>query len=268
MVRARHRPLLGLQCVALRPDALALPAQWREIGDGSPQYQQPALDPSTGGFWPRPRSRTSSDARRRCVKKASLTARYGERLPGRQCLDLARYGAQLSMAGTGGSPFFRSPDGRSTGSKKKKRRSTACTSAARKSIRILDYRECYFFAAPDRQRQILASQPSTTPMLERPNFQYRSRDAAVRRLHHRIVNTFAGEARRNCERKAGERAGGFNPSRRPSRADKKIFEAIKASNFMPRWRRPSIDLPSAAPSSSSAAARARPIECWRYRCER
>ncbi len=105
----------------------------------------------------------------------------------------------------------------------------------RKSIRIIDYRECYFFAAPDRQRQITSqSQPSTTPMLDAPEL---NTDLAMLLCADgttEIVNTYLPEAQNWCERKAGEGVPeeAFQAVEEDVKAaDKKIFEAIKASNF-------------------------------------
>lgn len=105
----------------------------------------------------------------------------------------------------------------------------------KKSVRLVDYKECYFFAAPDRQREISSeSQTSTTPMLDSPELNTDLAMLLCADFTTEIVNTYLPEAQDWCERKAGEFVSqeAFDAvADEVKAADKKIFEAIKASNF-------------------------------------
>jgi hypothetical protein len=104
-----------------------------------------------------------------------------------------------------------------------------------KQRRLLDFKECYFFAAPDRQRQ-LSSQtaPSTQTMLDAPELNTSFAFLLCADFVTEIVNTYLPEAQEWCERKAGEGVPDdvFDQVKDRVRADdKKIFAAIKASNL-------------------------------------
>jgi hypothetical protein len=105
----------------------------------------------------------------------------------------------------------------------------------RKNVRVVDYKEAYFFAAPDRQRQISSqSQPSTTPMFDAPELNTDLAFQLCADFTTEVINTYLPEAQNWCERKAGEGVSedAFSAVADEVRAaDKKIFEAIRASNF-------------------------------------
>lgn len=104
-----------------------------------------------------------------------------------------------------------------------------------KELRVLDFKECYFFAAPDRQRQISSqTQPSTQTMMDAPELNTDFAMLLCEDFVTEVVNTYLPEAQDWCERKAGEGVpeDAFDAVKDEARAaDKKIFAAIKASNF-------------------------------------
>jgi hypothetical protein len=116
-------------------------------------------------------------------------------------------------------------------------------SAARtwKSYVELDFKECYFFASPNRQRQINSQvQPPISRMLDAPELNTDQAFIIVGDFITTIVNAFLPEAENWCERGPGM----FLPGGRDGAiwkqiedqvkaGDVKIFEAIKASNFYP-----------------------------------
>lgn len=104
----------------------------------------------------------------------------------------------------------------------------------KESTRILDFKECYFFLAPWRQRQLSSlTAPSLAPMLDQPELYTDLGFLITGDFITEIVNTYLPEAQLWCERKAGE---GFDQVFEQIKdevkdQDKKIFSAIKASNF-------------------------------------
>lgn len=103
-----------------------------------------------------------------------------------------------------------------------------------KELRVLDFKECYFFAAPDRQRQISSqTQPSTQSMMDAPELNTSFAFLLCADFVTEVVNTYMPEAQDWCERKAGE---GFEEvfdqiKDDVKKDDKKIFAAIKGSNL-------------------------------------
>ena len=110
-----------------------------------------------------------------------------------------------------------------------------------KSYNELDYKECYFFTAPNRQRQINSQvQPATQRMLDAPELNTDDAFIIVADFITTIVNAFLPEAEMWCERGPGMfLPGGKDGPLWKSIADKvkdgdtKIFEAMKASNLYP-----------------------------------
>ena len=104
----------------------------------------------------------------------------------------------------------------------------------KESTRILDFKECYFFLAPWRQRQISSlTIPSTAPMLDQPELYTDLGFLITADFITELVNTFMPEAQLWCERKSGE---GFEQAFEQIKdevkaQDEKIFDAIKMSNF-------------------------------------
>lgn len=106
-----------------------------------------------------------------------------------------------------------------------------------KSYIELDVKECYFFAAPDRQRQISSmTQPSQQRMLDAPELNTDQAFILAQDFVTEITNTFMPEAQEWCERGPGMDlpAGVWNKIKNDVAADdKKIFGAMKASNLYP-----------------------------------
>jgi hypothetical protein len=121
-----------------------------------------------------------------------------------------------------------------------------------KQRRLLDFRECYFFAAPSRQRQLSSgTQPSTTAMMDEPELNTDLAFLLVDDFVTEIVNTYLPEAQMWCERKAGEGfEEAFDDVKDDAKADdKKIFSAIKTSNFyaeIPKAFAPDLAIGTAA----------------------
>lgn len=104
-----------------------------------------------------------------------------------------------------------------------------------KSRRLLDFKECYFFSHPDRQRQLSSqTKPSTQTMLDAPELNTDVAFLLCDDATTEIVNTYMPEAQIWCERAPGMdvREDVFDQVRDDVKEqDKKIFAAIKASNF-------------------------------------
>jgi Bacteriophage head to tail connecting protein len=104
----------------------------------------------------------------------------------------------------------------------------------KESTRILDFKELYFFLAPWRQRQISSmTEPSLAPMLDAPELYTDLGFLITGDFITEVINTYVPEAQLWCERKPGE---GFEEvfdqiKDQIKDDDKKIFSAIKASNF-------------------------------------
>lgn len=124
---------------------------------------------------------------------------------------------------------------------------------ARKELRVLDFKECYFFAAPDRQRQISSqTQPSSQTMMDAPELNTDLAMLLTGDFTTEIVNTYMPEAQEWCERRAGEDVPKefFEDEIKPEvqKADTKIFNAIKASNFyseLPKALNPDLAIAAA-----------------------
>jgi hypothetical protein len=105
----------------------------------------------------------------------------------------------------------------------------------RKELRVIDQKECYFFAAPWRQRQISSqTQPSNTNMMDAPELNTDFAFLLCADFVTEVINTYLPEAQDWCERKAGEGVPEevFDQIKDEVKAaDKKVFASIKASNF-------------------------------------
>ena len=110
-----------------------------------------------------------------------------------------------------------------------------------KSYVELDFKECYFFTAPNRQRQISSQvQPSQARMLDAPELNTDEAFILTQDFVTEIVNGFMPEAEQWCERGPGMDlpGGGDGPvwkqvADEVKKDDAKIFEAMKASNLYP-----------------------------------
>jgi len=110
-----------------------------------------------------------------------------------------------------------------------------------KSYVELDFKECYFFAAPNRQRQInSATQPGTARMLDAPELNTDQAFVICGDFITAIVNAFMPEAEIWCERGPGMDLPGGEDGQiwqgikdKVKAGDIKIFEAMKASNLYP-----------------------------------
>ena len=121
-----------------------------------------------------------------------------------------------------------------------------------KSRRLLDFKECYFFLAPSRQRQ-LSSQtaPAVQTMLDEPELNTDQGFIVAQDFTTEIINTYMPEAQDWCESKGGE---GFEDIFEQIKddakaADKKIFSAIRASNIyaeLPKACNPDLCIGTAA----------------------
>jgi hypothetical protein len=106
-----------------------------------------------------------------------------------------------------------------------------------KSYIELDIKECYFFTAPNRQRQISSMvMPSQARMLDAPELNTDQAFILTQDFITAIINAYMPEAEPWCERTRGM----FVAPRvwdqikdRVRTDDKLIFEAIRASNFYP-----------------------------------
>jgi hypothetical protein len=126
-----------------------------------------------------------------------------------------------------------------------------------KSYIELDLKEGYFFASPHRQRQINSQvQPATQRMLDAPELNTDQAFIICGDFITTIVNAFLPEAEMWCERGPGMfLPGGSDGDIWKSIADKvkdgdrKIFEAMKASNLypeLPKAFNPDLPLGTAA----------------------
>src|SRR6516165_12825068 len=106
-----------------------------------------------------------------------------------------------------------------------------------KSYIELDIKECYFFTAPNRQRQISSMvMPSQARMLDAPELNTDQAFILTQDFITQIINAYMPEAEPCCERTRGM----FVQPRiwdqikdRVRVDDKLIFDAIRASNFYP-----------------------------------
>lgn len=104
-----------------------------------------------------------------------------------------------------------------------------------KELRVLDFKECYFFAAPHRQRQISSqTQPSTQTMMDAPELNTDFAFILATDFTTEILGTYMPEAQEWCQRKAGmdvpdELFG--QVADQVKKDDEKIFGAMKASNL-------------------------------------
>lgn len=137
----------------------------------------------------------------------------------------------------------------------------------KESSRVLDFKECYFFAAPHRQRQISSqSIPSTAPMLDAPELYTDLAFELVTDFVTEVVNTYMPEAQIWCERRAGMDVAQelFDKvAEEVKAADRKIFDAIKASNFyseIPKAMNPDLAIAGAGLWIHRRAPHL-PIEC-------
>jgi hypothetical protein len=106
-----------------------------------------------------------------------------------------------------------------------------------KSYVELDFKECYFFASPNRQRQINSQvQPATMRMLDAPELNTDQAFIIVGDFITTVVNAFMPEAELWCERGPGmDLPKGIwdQVKDKVGEGDRKIFEAMKASNLYP-----------------------------------
>ena len=106
-----------------------------------------------------------------------------------------------------------------------------------KSLWDLDLRECYFFASPQRQRQIQSyNQPPQQRLLDAAELNTDFAMELCDDFATEVINTYLPEAIPWCERGPGELT---KPEvwkivkDRVAKADEGVFKAIKASNFYP-----------------------------------
>jgi hypothetical protein len=118
---------------------------------------------------------------------------------------------------------------------------------------VLDLKECYFLAAPQRQRQISSqTAPGTQRMLDAPELYTDLAFILVADFLTEIFNTYMPEAQRWCERKAGMDvpADAWNQVKDiVAEGDAKIFDAMKASNLyseLPKAGNPDLAIAACA----------------------
>jgi hypothetical protein len=117
------------------------------------------------------------------------------------------------------------------------RKGIARLAAARrwKSLWDLDLRECYFFAAPQRQRQLQSyNQPPQQRLLDAAELNTDIAFELCGDFATEVINTYMPEAQMWCERGRGERVSEGVWKRvadRVKSADEQIFQAIRASNL-------------------------------------
>jgi len=110
-----------------------------------------------------------------------------------------------------------------------------------KSYVELDFKECYFFTAPNRQRQISSAvMPSQSRMLDAPELNTDEAFIICQDFITEIVNAFMPEGEPWCERGPGMDLPGGREGPvwkaikdQVKSGDDKIFEAMKASNLYP-----------------------------------
>src|SRR4029077_2926946 len=104
-----------------------------------------------------------------------------------------------------------------------------------KSLWDLDLREAYFFASPQRQRQIQSySQPPQQRLLDAAELYTDIAFELCGDFATEVINTYMPEAGEWCERGPGEQVSAdvFKQIADQVRAaDKQVFVAIKASNL-------------------------------------
>ncbi len=107
----------------------------------------------------------------------------------------------------------------------------------KKSYVELDFRECYFFCAPQRQRTISSmTEPSTQRMLDAAELNTDEAFILAQDFVTEVINSFMPEATPWCERGPGMDLppGAWDKIKDKVRKDdEKIFEAMKASNLYP-----------------------------------
>jgi hypothetical protein len=100
---------------------------------------------------------------------------------------------------------------------------------------VLDFKECYFFASPSRQRQISSdTQPPNTPMLDQAELQTSVAMLNGQDFVTEAVNTYMPEAQPWCERGRGMFVTEDNFRKvkdQVAKDDGQIFVAMKASNL-------------------------------------
>jgi hypothetical protein len=122
-----------------------------------------------------------------------------------------------------------------------------------KSYIELDVKECYFFAAPNRQRQISSmTSPSQARMLDAPELNTDEAFIIVEDFCTEIVNAFMPEALPWCERSKGvdvPDAMWDKVKDQIKKDDDAIFEAMKATNLyaeIPKAFNPDLAIGTAA----------------------
>jgi len=146
-----------------------------------------------------------------------------------------------------------------------------------KSYWELDFKECYFFCSPHRQRTISSmTEPAQQRMLDAPELNTDEAFLLAQDFVTEVVNTFMPEAQKWCERGPGMDLppGAWDKVKvQVEKDDQKIFEAMKASNLYPEiakafypdlaigtvalW----IDRPHPAAAINTAAIPLRELEC-------
>lgn len=104
-----------------------------------------------------------------------------------------------------------------------------------KSLWDLDLRECYFFASPQRQRQIQSyNQPPQQRLLDAAELNTDFAMELCDDFATEVINTYLPEAIPWCERGPGERTTAETwktVKDQVAASDEGVFKAIKASNF-------------------------------------
>src|SRR5262245_3135366 len=104
-----------------------------------------------------------------------------------------------------------------------------------KAVRLQDFREAYFFAAPQRQRQMSsATRPNTGPTHDEGELQTDLAGELCGDFVTEVVNTYMPEAQNWCERGRGMFVNDdlwSKVSEEVKKGDKQVFDAIKASNL-------------------------------------
>lgn len=110
-------------------------------------------------------------------------------------------------------------------------------SRMKKSFVELDFKECYFFCAPQRQRNINSmTEPSQQRMLDAAELNTDSAFILCQDFVTEVINSFMPEATPWCERGPGMDLppGAWDKVKENIRKDDlKVFEAMKASNLYP-----------------------------------
>jgi len=104
-----------------------------------------------------------------------------------------------------------------------------------KDLWVLDFKECYFFCAPQRQRQVSSqTAPATQRLLDMPELYTDQAFILCADFVTELVNTYLPEAQRWVERGRGQdlpAQAWDQVKEQVQEDDNRIFEAIKASNF-------------------------------------